>query len=157
LTPSRQVTSQFSLYIKNACWDKVVTHTAFPDITYYVGASSGGLAKQPAFSGADNSVCAQTVTLSLKLDGSGDTAWVTWAANSFTIGGTAHTFLTGLTTSGVIGVLGGFTITSTDQAKYRPSTKFNARITLSNSWNGLTDTLLFNINMVDVCSVNELT
>jgi len=115
------------------------------------------LAKQPAFSGADNSVCAQTVTLSLKLDGSGDTAWVTWAANSFTIGGTAHTFLTGLTTTGAIGVLGGFTITSTDQAKYRPNTTFNAKITLSNSWNSLTDTLLFNIRMVDVCSVNELT
>jgi hypothetical protein len=131
-----------------------VTHTSFPDITYYVGAGSLGRTFQPNFSGAVNASCVQVVTLSLKLDGSGDTAWVNWASGAFTIGGTTYTFINPFTTTGLISALGGFTITSTNQAQIRPSTKFNARITLYNSWNGLTDTLLFNIDMVDVCSVN---
>jgi hypothetical protein len=134
-----------------------VTHAAFADVTYYVGASSSQKPFQPVFSGAVNANCAQTVTLSLKLDGSGDTAWVNWAAGTFTIGGTGYTFINSLTKTGLIGVLGGFSISSTNQALFRPSTKFNARITLTNSWNGKSDNLLFNINMVDVCTVNELT
>ena len=92
----------------------------------------------------------------MRLDGEGDN-WVNWAGGSFTIGGTAYTFITSLVTTGAIGDLGEFVINYTTQATFRPKVKFNARITLTNAWNGKTDTLYFDITMVDVCEVNELT
>ena len=148
--------SQFNLTIDNNCATSAVTHTSFPDITYYVGAGSVATTFSPAFSGPDNSVCAQTVTLSLKLDGQGDN-WVDWSAGSFTISGTAYTFITSFTTTGTTAQLGAFVINTTAQSSFRPNLKFNARIKLTNAANGLTDTLYFNILLVDVCSVNELT
>ena len=108
------------------------------------------------FSGVVNASCPQTVTLSLKKDGQGD-AWTNWSAGSFTIGGTAYTFIpNNLGTTGLISALGVFHISSTTQADFRPSIKFNARITLYNAASTKTDTLYFNISMIDVCEVNEL-
>ena len=107
------------------------------------------------FSGVVNASCPQIVTLSLKKDGQGD-VWTDWNGGSFTIG-TAYTFVSSLTTIGLIDQLGRFHISTTSQASFRPSIKFNARITLYNASNAKTDTLYFNISMVDVCEVNELT
>lgn len=94
----------------------MVTHAAFADITYYVGLSSAASNFQPVFSGAVNANCPQTVTMSLKIDGTGDTAWVT-QANPMTISGTSYSFITSVTTSGLISVLGGFTINNSGAAK----------------------------------------
>ena len=109
-----------------------MTHGNFPDVTYYVGTASQALTYSPVFSGADNTVCQQTVTLSLRLDGQGDN-WVNWSAGSFTISGTTYTFITSLVTSGAIGDLGEFVINFTTQTTFRPSIKFNARISLYNA------------------------
>jgi len=68
-TPSRQVISQFNLKIVSNCGASVVSHGNFPDITYYVGTASQALTYTPAYTGADNTACPQTVSLRLKLDG----------------------------------------------------------------------------------------
>lgn len=148
--------SQFNLKVVNQCESSIVTHSNFPDITYYAGSASTATTYSPVFTGADNTVCTQAVVLYLRMDGQGDN-WVTWAGGSFTIGTTTYTFISSLVTTGAIGDLGEFVIDTTSQATFRPGLKFNARIVLSNQANGKTDTLDFNISMKDVCEVNELT
>ena len=155
-SPSRQVISQFNLKIVSNCAASIVTHGDFSNIIYYVGPNAQALTFSPAFTGANNAVCPQTVSLSLKLDGSG-TNWYDWSGGTFTQGGTNYNFITSLVTTGAITDLGRFVINYTTQATFRPSQKFNARITLTNSANGLKDLLYFDIIMMDVCEVVELT
>jgi len=131
-SPSRQVISQFNLRLITNCSAQIVTHANFPHITYYVGTAAQAITYSPVFSGADNSLCPQTVTLSLKLDGQGDN-WVNWSAGAFTIGSTTYSFISSLVTTGTIADLGEFVINYTTQSTFRPRLKFNARITLSNA------------------------
>lgn len=53
-------------------------------------------------------------------------------------------------------MLGGFTISTTGRL-FTPSKKFNARLTLTGNGSGKVVEVLFNITLVDTCSVNTFT
>lgn len=159
--PSRQVIDQFYLTIQSKCLATIISFTDFADITHQLTSGTNSVNYSGpgfTFTGSDNTVCPNTVKFELREDGSAQN-WASWSGGSFTTKASTpvtYSFVTSLTTTGAMNVLGGFTINTTGRL-FTPSKKFNARLTLTGNGSAKVVEVLFNITLVDNCSANTFT